>query len=83
MTDSLSYRIDVLRRSLASTTRPDGSVELTREAVIELLELLEAAGGIAGEFDRLRARLLEVVNDPTHRVLTIPLRDVAAVLNPR
>lgn len=48
--------------------------------VIELLELLEAAGAAANELVRLRESLLEVVNDPAHRRVTIPLREVAALL---
>jgi hypothetical protein len=76
----LSYRLDIVRRSLASTTRSDGSLELSRDGVIELLELLQAAGVAAGELTRLRERVLEVVNDPTNRTVTIPLRQVAAVL---
>jgi hypothetical protein len=76
----LSYRLDIARRSLASTTRPDGSVELTRDGVVELLELLEAAGAATSELTRLRERLLEILSDPTHRTDTIPLREVASIL---
>lgn len=79
----LSYRLNIARRSLASTTRPDGGVELARDGVIELLELLEAAGAAASELARLRGRLLEVLNDPARRTVTIPLRDVAALLQSR
>jgi hypothetical protein len=61
-------------------SRPDGSVELTRDGVIELLELLEAAGAATSELARLRERLLEILNDPSHRTVTIPLREVAAIL---
>ena len=63
-----------------STTRPDGSVQLTRDAVIELLELFEAAGAAGGELSRLRERLLRILNDPAQRMMTIPLREVAAIL---
>lgn len=80
MSRDLSYRLDIVRRSLASTIRSDGSLELSRDGVIELLELLEAAGVAVGELTRLRERVLEVVNDPTQRTVTIPLRQVAALL---
>lgn len=80
MPPDLSYRLDNARRSLLSTTRADGSLELTREAVTELLELLEAAGAAASEIARLRKSILEILNDPSHRMVTIPLRDVAALL---
>lgn len=59
------------------------SVKLTHDGVTELLELLEAAGAAASELVRLRERLLEVLNDPGHRTVTIPLRDVAALLQSR
>lgn len=39
MSTDLSYRLEMARRSLASTTRPDGSVELTKAGVVELHEL--------------------------------------------
>ena len=83
MTQDLSYRLDIARRSLASTTGPDGSVNLTRDGVNELLELLDAAGAAAGELARLQQRLLSILNDPAHRTVTIPLRDVAALLQSR
>jgi hypothetical protein len=79
----LSYRLDIARRSLASTTGPDGGVKLTRDGVIELLELLDAAGPAASELSRLQERLLTILNDPAHRTVTIPLRDVAALLQAR
>ena len=79
----LSYRLEIIRRSLASTTGPDGSVKLTRDGVFELLELLNDAGAAAGELARLQERLLGILNDPAHRTVTIPLRDVAALLQPR
>lgn len=76
----LKYRLDIARRSLASTASPNGEVRLNRTGVIELLELLEDAGATADELARLRRRLLELVNDPTHRTAVIRLRDVADLL---
>ena len=55
-------------------------MELTGDAVIEMLELLEAAGAAAAELSRLRERLLGIVNDPGQRTVTIPLGEVAAIL---
>jgi len=43
-------------------------------------DLLEAAGVAASELQRIRRRLLAVVNDPSVRSIMIPVRDVAAVL---
>lgn len=70
----------IARRSLASTTDPDGGIQLSRAGVIDLLELLTDARDAAGELDRLRERLLELVNDPAHRTTVIPLRELAALL---
>lgn len=80
MSRDLSYRLDIVRRSLASTIRSDEVWNFPGMGVIELLELLGAAGAAAGELTRLRERVLEVVNDPTQRTVTIPLRQVAALL---
>ena len=83
MSRDLSYRLDIARRSLASTTRPDGGIDLTRDTVIELMELLEVAGSAATELVHLRQSLLDLLNDPTHRTVTIPIREVAVLLQRR
>lgn len=64
---NLSYRLEMALRTLASTTNPDGSVQLSRPAVLNLLELHEEAGVAVSDLARLRNQLLELVNDPTVR----------------
>lgn len=78
--DDLGYKLEVTRRSLASTRQPDGSLTLVGGDARELLELLEDTAQAIREFGDLRRRLLEVINDPSHRSVTLPLREVAAIL---
>lgn len=67
-------------RSLASTRHPDGSLTLSSDDARDLLELLEASVQSIRAFSNLRRQLLEVINDPSHRSVTIPLSEVAAIL---
>ena len=58
MSQDLSYGLDIARRSLVSTTGHDGSVKVTRDGVIELLELLDAAVLRPASWPDSRERLL-------------------------
>jgi hypothetical protein len=77
----LGYRLEVTMRSLASTRQTDGSLTLDSADARDLLELLEGSARAIREFGDLRRRLLEVINDPSHRSVTVPLRQVAALLH--
>lgn len=76
----LTYQLEIFRRSLASVVRPDGSVALDPSDVILLLDLLEQVVDLVRTADDLRRRLHALVNDPTGRVVAVPLREVAALL---
>lgn len=78
--EDLGYRLEITLRSLASTRHTDGSLSLAGDDVRNLLELLESSGRVIREFGDLRRRLLEVINDPSRRSVTVPLREVAAIL---
>jgi hypothetical protein len=78
--EDLGYRLEITLRSLASTRHKDGSLTLTGDDVRSLLELLEGSARVIREFGDLRRRLLEMINDPSHRAVTVPLREVSAIL---
>jgi hypothetical protein len=78
--EDLGYRLEITMRSLASTRHPDGSLTLSSDDARDLLELLEASVQSIRAFSNLRRQLLEVINDPSHRSVTIPLSEVAAIL---
>ena len=78
--EDLEYRLEVTLRSLASTRQMDGSLTLAGDDVRDLLELLEGSARMIREFGDLRRRLLEVINDPSRRSVSVPLREVAAIL---
>lgn len=79
--EDLGYRLEVTLRSLASTRHADGSLALDRDNARDLLELLEGSARAIRELGDLRRRLLEVVNDPSRRSVTVPLREVADLLS--
>jgi hypothetical protein len=80
-TEELGYRLEITLRSLASTRHTDGSLTLDDSDARDLLELLEGSARAIREFGDLRRRLLEVINDPSHRSVTVPLREVAGLLH--
>lgn len=55
------------------TRHTDGSLTLDSADARDLLELLEGSARAIREFGDLRRRLLEVINDPSHRSVTVPL----------
>lgn len=67
-------------RSLASTRQADGSLVIKDVDARDLLELLEGSARAVREFGELRRRLVKVINDPSSRSVTVPLREVAALL---
>ena len=79
--EDLGYRLEITLRSLASTRQTDGSLTLDSADARDLLELLEGSARAIREFGDLQRRLLEVINDPSHRSVTVPLRQVAALLH--
>jgi len=78
--DDLGYRLEISLRSLASIRHTDGSLTIDRTDSRDLLELLEGSARAIREHEDLRRRLLDMINDPSHRLATIPLREVAALL---
>jgi hypothetical protein len=80
--EALGYRLEITTRSLASTRHADGSLTLPSDDARNLLELLESSARVIREFGSLRRRLLEAVNDPSRRSVTVPVREVAAILRP-
>lgn len=78
--EDLGYKLEVTLRSLASTRQADGSLTLAGADARELLELLEGTAQAIRELGDMRRRLLEVINDPLYRSVTVPLREVAAIL---
>jgi hypothetical protein len=80
--EDLGYRLEITLRSLASTRHSDGSLTLESADARNLLELLEGSVQVIREVSDLRRRLLEVINDPSRRSVTVPLREVAAILRP-
>ena len=55
------------------TRHTDGSLTLDSADARDLLELLEGSARAIREFGDLRHRLSEVINDPSHRSVTVPL----------
>jgi hypothetical protein len=78
--EDLGYRLEITLRSLASTRHADGSLALGRDDARKLLEVLEGTAEAIRELSYLRRQLLDVINDPSHRSVTVPLREIAAIL---